>query len=64
MRTECLCISVLRVASGPRVKPAGCKSVLTPTPGSLATDPSKALVLVLFLLFVALHSVSFFLYVL
>ena len=28
MRTEFLCISVLRVASGPRVKLAGCKSAL------------------------------------
>ena len=33
MRTEFLCISVLRVASGPRVKLASCKSALTtPTP--------------------------------
>ena len=30
MRTEFLCISVLRVASGPRVKLAGCKSALNP----------------------------------
>ena len=30
MRTECLCISVLRVASGARVKLASCKSVLNP----------------------------------
>ena len=28
MRTECLCISVLRVASGSRVKLAGPKSAL------------------------------------
>ena len=27
MRTEVLCLSVLRVASGPRVKLASCKSV-------------------------------------
>ena len=40
MQTEFLCISVLRVASGPRVK--------------LATDRSKAVVPVLVLLFVAL----------
>ena len=26
MRIKCLCISVLRVASGPRVKLASCKS--------------------------------------
>ena len=31
MRSELLCISVLRVASGPRVKLAGCKSALNPT---------------------------------
>ena len=32
MRTEFLCISVLRVALGPRVKLASCKSALTPPP--------------------------------
>ena len=30
MRTECLCISVLIVASGPRSKLACCKSALNP----------------------------------
>ena len=30
MRTEFLCVSVLRVASGPRVKLAGCKGALNP----------------------------------
>ena len=30
MRSEFLCVSVLRVASGPRVKLASCKSALTP----------------------------------
>ena len=30
MQTEFLCISVLRVASGPRVKLASCKSALNP----------------------------------
>ena len=30
MRTEFLCISVLRVASGPRVKLVSCKSALNP----------------------------------
>ena len=30
MRTEFLCISVLRVASGPRVKLASCKMALNP----------------------------------
>ena len=59
MRTVFLCVSVLRVASGPRVKLARCKSALNP-PVVFSTDRSKAVVLVLFLLFVAL----FFLYVL
>ena len=47
MRTEFLCVSVLRVASGPRVKLASCKSALNP-PVVYSTDP------VLVLLFVAL----------
>ena len=57
MRTDFLCFSVLRVASGPRVKSASCKSVLTPTsprtpppppphdthtPAFYSTDRSKA----------------------
>ena len=50
MRTEFLCISVLRVASGPRVK-ASCKSALNPTV-VCSTDRSKAVVPML--LFVAL----------
>ena len=53
MRTEFLCIYVLRVASGPRVKLASCKSALTP-PVVCSTDRSKAVVPVLVLLFVAL----------
>ena len=56
MRTELLCISVLRVASGPRVKLASCKSALTlppPAPVVYSTDRSKAVVPVLVLLFVA-----------
>ena len=53
MRTEFLCIFVLRVASGPRVKLASCKSALTP-PVVYSTDRSKVVVPVLFLLFVAL----------
>ena len=32
MRTEFLCISVLRVASGPRVKLPGCGDALPPPP--------------------------------
>ena len=61
MRTKFLCISVLRVASGPRVKLASCKSALThlsppapPPPVVYSTDRSKAMVPVLVLLFVAL----------
>ena len=53
MRTEFLCISVLRVASGPKVKLASCKSALNP-PVVCSTDRSKAVVPVLVLLFVAL----------
>ena len=62
MRTEFLCISVFRVASGPRMKLASCKSALTPRPRPppphpplvCSTDRSKAMVPVLVLLFVAL----------
>ena len=58
MRTEFLCISVLRVASGPRVKVASCKSALTalspPLPVIYSSDRSKAVVPVLVLLFIAL----------
>ena len=59
MRTEFLCISVLRVASGPRVKLASCKSALNctppPTPPPVySTDRSKAVVPVLVLPFVSL----------
>ena len=53
MRTEFLCVSVLRVASGPRGKLASCKSALNP-PVVYSTDRSKAVVPVLILLFVAL----------
>ena len=53
MRTEFLCISVLSVASGPRVKLASCKSALN-SPVVYATDRSKAVGLVLVLLFVSL----------
>ena len=66
MRTEFLCISVLRVASGPRVKLASCKSALTPLasprpappppppPVVYSSDRSKAVVSVLVFLFGAL----------
>ena len=63
MRTEVLCISVLRVTSGPRVKLASCKSALTPHPPppppppppvAYSTNHSKAVVPVLVLLLVAL----------
>ena len=53
MRTEVLCIFVLRVASGPRVKLASCKSALNP-PVICSADRSKAVIPVLVLLFVAL----------
>ena len=53
MRIEFLCVSVLRVASGPRVKLASCKSALNP-PVVYSTDRSKTVVPVLVLLFVAL----------
>ena len=46
-------VSVLRVASGPRVKLASCKSALNPSV-VYSTDRSKAVVPVLVLLFVAL----------
>ena len=65
MRTEFLCVTVLRVASGPRVKLASCKSAFTPPPPTphsplppppvvYSADRSKAVVPVLVLLFVAL----------
>ena len=50
MRTEILYISVLRVASGPRVKLASCKSALNPLV-VYSTDRSRAEVPVLVLLF-------------
>ena len=53
MRTEFLCISVLRVALGPWVKLTSCKSALN-SPVACSTDRSKAVVPVLVLLFVAL----------
>ena len=53
MRTDFLCISVLRVASGPRVKLASCKSALNPLV-VYSADRSKAVVPVLVVLFVAL----------
>ena len=53
MRTELLCVSVLRVASGPRVMFASSKSASKP-PVVYSADRSKAVVPVLVLLFVAL----------
>ena len=52
MRAEFLCVSVLRVASGPAVGLAGCESALNP-PVVCSTDRSGAVVPVLVLLFVA-----------
>ena len=53
MRTNFLCISVLREAWGPRVKLASCKSALNPSV-VYSTDRSKAVVPVFVLIFVAL----------
>ena len=53
MRTEFLCISVLGVASGPKVNLASCGGALSP-PMVYSTDCSKAVVPLLVLLFVAL----------
>ena len=53
MRTKFLCISVLRVASGLRVKLKSCKSALYP-PVVYSTDRSKVVVPVLALIFVDL----------
>ena len=53
MRTEFLCIYVLRVASEPRVRLASCKSALNPQV-VCSTDRSKAVVPVLVLLLVSL----------
>ena len=53
MRTKFLCMSVLRVASGPRVKLSSCKSALN-LRVVYSTNRSKAVVPVLVLLFVAL----------
>ena len=46
MRTEFLCISVLKVASGPRVKLASCKNASNP-PVVYSADRYKAVVPVL-----------------
>ena len=54
MRTIFFCISVLRVASGPRVKLARRKSALTPSPPPYSTRRAKAVVPVSVLPFVAL----------
>ena len=48
MRTEFLCVSVLRVALGPRVKLASCKTALN-SPVVCSTDRFKAVVPVLVL---------------
>ena len=53
MRTEFLCVSVLRVASGPRVKLASCKSALN-SPVVCSAGRFGAVVPVLVLLLVAL----------
>ena len=43
MRTEFLCVSVLRVASGPRLKLVSCQSALNPAV-VCSTDRSKAVI--------------------
>ena len=53
MRTEFLCISLLRAASGPRVKLTGCGSALNP-PVVYSAGNCEAVVPVVVLLFVAL----------
>ena len=53
MRTEFLCLSVLRVASGPRVKLAGCERALN-LPVVYSAGHSMAVFPVLVLPFVAL----------
>ena len=53
VRAEFLCIYVLRVASGPGVRLAGCRGALDP-PVVCSTDHSGAVVPVLVLLLVAL----------
>ena len=53
MRAGFLCVSVLGVASGSRVKLVGCKSALNPQV-VCSSDRSRAVVPVLVLLFVAL----------
>ena len=57
MRAGVLCVSVLRVASGPRVKLVSCKSALNPTV-VYSADRSGAVVPMLVLLFVALWFIS------
>ena len=54
MRTYFLCISIKRLASGPRVKLVACKGALTPRPVVYTPDLIKAVVPVNFLLCVAL----------
>ena len=65
MWTGFFCISVLRVASGPRVKLTNCKSALNPLV-VYSTDRSKTVVPVLVLLFSALWFIlrGYLLYVL
>ena len=54
MRAGFLCISVLRIASGPRVKLAGCEGARLDPPVVCSAGRSGAVVPVLVLLFVAL----------
>ena len=51
MRSEVLCISVLKVASGPRVKLVSCKSALNPRWFILGGGPGVGLALCCFLVY-------------
>ena len=51
MRTEFLCISVLRVASGPRVRLASCKSALNPSVVCSTGRPGVSLTLCCFVVY-------------
>ena len=61
MRTKFLCISILRVASRPRVKLASCKSALNP-PVVYSTDRSKVVVLLFVALWFILRGDLFYVY--
>ena len=57
-----LCIFVLRITSGPRMKFVDSKGGLTPPPVLYAADRSKAVVLVLFLFCFTLFTTERFMF--